>query len=257
MAGNPQQNQAAWMPPGKPRRRVGRIIFWVLVAISVALVAAAIGVTAATMRQYWDPTAGMEKTLAPGDHIMVALGSNVRRGDIIAFHTPAEPALTSVKRVIGLPGDHVACCDARNRVTVNGKPLNETYIKLGDVPSTIKFNVGLGPGQIWVMGDNRTISLDSREFGPVAVSTIVGHAFAMGHRFPLTTLRTPPTFVADGLAPPDTRIPPYVYVAMLSSVGIVALIILAIIGITRFIIRRSRARRHPPILYPTFGTPPH
>jgi signal peptidase I len=256
MIEGPQQDFPAWAPPGKPRRRAGRIIFWVLAAISAALVVAGIGLSFATTRQYIDPTAAMAKTLEPGDHMLVTLGTNVRRGDIIVFHTPAAPTGLYVKRLIGLPGDHVACCDARGRVTVNGKPLNETYLEPGSPPSAIKFNVRLGPGQIWVLGDNRSISLDSREWGPIPASGIVGRVFAVGPGLPVTMIRTPQTFIADGLAPPDHRSPPYVYLAGLSAIGVVALIILAVIGITRSAIRRSRARRRPPIPHPTFGTPP-
>jgi signal peptidase I len=256
MIGEPPQNQAAWVPPGKPRRRAGRVIFWVLVALSGALVTAAIGIGVVTTRQYAEPSTAMEKTLQPGDRLLVTLGTDARRGDIIVFRKPAtasSPAGIYVKRLIGLPGDHVACCDLRDRVTVNGKPLDEPYIDLDGAPLQFRFSVTLGPGQIWVLGDNRTLSLDSRAWGPVPASAIIGYASARGRGLSTMALRTPETFVADGLAPPDKRIAPYVLLTGLALIGIVALLVLGVLGIIRFAIRRSRSRRHLPMGYATYG----
>src|SRR5579875_2483985 len=241
MIGGSQRDLTAWAPAGKPRRRPGRIVFWVLVGLSAALVAAGIGIAAVTFRQYTDPTAAMEPTITPGEHVLVTLGADARRGDIIVFHPPNAPGDLSLKRLIGLPGDKVACCDAQGRVTVDGKALGETYID--GPPSKIKFSVTLGPGQIWVMGDNRNISLDSRGWGPARASTIVGHVFAMGNGVSEATFRTPQTYVADGLAPPDHRVPPFAWAVALATAGVLALILL---GIVRAAIRRSRARKQPP-----------
>jgi signal peptidase I len=247
MIGGSAQDLPGWTPDGRPpRRRPGRIVYWVLVAISVALVAAGIGIVAATTRQYTDPATSMEQTLTPGDHLLTTLGQNVRRGDIVILHDPRAPGSLLVKRVIGLPGDHLTCCDAQGRVSVNGKPLDETYVYPGVAPSKISFSVTLGPGRVWVMGDNRNVSEDSREWGPVASGAIVGRVFAKGGRVAAATVRTPQTYVTDGLAPQDHRVPPFVWAALLVTVGVVALIVLAIVGIIRSAARRSRARRQPP-----------
>ena len=258
MIGGPPQDLAAWAPPGKPRRRAGRIVFWVLVGLSFCLVVAGVVLSGLTTRNYTDPSAAMEKTIQPGDHMRVALGRDVRRGDIVVFHVPAmSPGHggSAVKRLIGLPGDHVTCCNSSGQVTVDGKPIDETYLDPAGPPSRIKFSVTLRPGQVWVMGDNRNVSLDSRGYGPVAASGIVGRVSAIGHVLPTTTIRTPTAFVAAGLAPPDQRPGPYVYVAPLILVGVVALIVLAIVGIIRFVIRRSRARRNRPRGYAAYGSP--
>jgi signal peptidase I len=107
-----------------------------------------------------------------------------------------------VKRVIGLPGDRVSCCDARGRITVNGVPLNEkSYLARGERPSMINFDVKVQPGYVWVQGDNRSNSADSRVHlgdpggGQVPVDDVVGKVFAvvwpLGHA---KMLHTPATF---------------------------------------------------------------
>jgi len=91
-----------------------------------------------------------------------------------------------VKRVIGVPGDHVACCNAQGLVTVNGVPLHEqSYLYPGNRPSQMRFNVTVPPGRIWVMGDHRAISDDSRlhrsspDGGTVPESKVIGRAFVI------------------------------------------------------------------------------
>jgi signal peptidase I len=89
-----------------------------------------------------------------------------------------------IKRVIGVPGDRVACCNAQGLVTVNGVPLHETsYLFPGAAPSRIRFHITVPPGRLWVMGDNRGISDDSRLHrsdpgsGTVPEDKVVGRAF--------------------------------------------------------------------------------
>jgi signal peptidase I len=91
-----------------------------------------------------------------------------------------------VKRVIGVGGDHVQCCDAQGRVTVNGQPLEETdYIYPGDAPSIDEFDVVVPQGMLWVMGDHRSNSADSRFHmgdpggGFVPASKVVGRVMSV------------------------------------------------------------------------------
>jgi signal peptidase I len=101
------------------------------------------------------------------------------------FGTPADE-VDFIKRVIGTPGDRVACCNAQGLVTVNGVPLHESsYLYPGAAPSQIRFNIVVPPGRLWVMGDNRQISDDSRlrmsdpGGGTIPENMVIGRAFVV------------------------------------------------------------------------------
>jgi signal peptidase I len=246
-----QQDIAAWAPPAQQhKRRAGRIVFWVLVGIAVAVLVASIAIPVVTIQPYLEQSTSMQPTLAPGDRILAAGGSSgIRRGDIVVLRVPAKISGTDdlfVKRVIGLPGDHVACCDAKGRITVNGKPLSENYLYPGNPPSRAGFSVTVGKGKIWVMGDHRNISVDSRKWGPVPASGVVGQVILIGHGSSFAAVRTPRTFVAEGLAPADTRLDLYAGLAIAAAAALAALLLLAIFGIIRFVIRR-RGRGAAPV----------
>jgi signal peptidase I len=106
------------------------------------------------------------------------------------------------------------------RVAVDGKALTEDYLPPGVAPSDTDFAVSLGPGQLWVMGDNRAVAADSRYWGPVPMSDIKGRALWVLHNGRATQLRTPATFTAEGLAPADHRIPLPLVLLYLSAVAI-------------------------------------
>ena len=120
---------------------------------------------------------------------------------------PSDDEHDLIKRVIGVPGDEVKCCDKQGRITVNGVALNESsYIFPGAAPSTIPFDVHVKAGFIWVMGDNRGDSADSRYHmtdkygGMVPISDVVGHAFVL--IWPPSRaggLGVPATFQQEGL----------------------------------------------------------
>jgi signal peptidase I len=133
-----------------------------------------------------------------------------RRGEIVVFKrpprwpdessftTPSNPVLRFfhdvgsaigiapsggsdfIKRVIGIPGDHVVCCNAKHQITVNGKALDEPYIDLQDDPASAAytpFDVTVPKGDLFVMGDHRDDSSDSRIHGPIPESDVIGRAF--------------------------------------------------------------------------------
>jgi signal peptidase I len=236
-------------PPGpRPARRIPRIIFWVLFGLASVVLVASIATLVLITRVYSVSTPTMDNTVHPGDELFLAPGSGLRRGDVVVLRVPVKASHTAsvfVKRVIGLPGDRVACCDARGRVTVNGKPLDESYLYPGDRPSRRAFSARLDRGQIWVMGDRRNISLDSRTWGPVPISGVVGRVMLVDHGFSFTALHTPRTFVADGLAPADTRPDVYLILALLIVGSAFALVVLAIAGSIRFAIRQRRSPQRP------------
>ncbi len=150
---------------------------------------------------YVIPSGSMLNTLQIGDRIvtwkLAGTVTPLRRGDIVVFKDP-DHWLSSevthnlpendflVKRLIGLPGDTVACKGAGYPVTINGHPINETpYLKPGVNPSNIPFDVKVPPKMTFVLGDNRPISADSRyhlhdkDHGFVPLKDIVGIAICV------------------------------------------------------------------------------
>src|SRR5690348_350411 len=200
----------------RPRRKRS---FWrefpILVVVALLL---AVVIKTYAIQAFFIPSGSMENTLEINDRVLVnKLVYDVRgihRGDIVVFNgdgswdpgpAPVDtnflvkfadgfasmfgfghPGDILVKRVIGLPGDHVACCDAQSRVTVNGVPLNEKpYLYPGDLPSESRFSITVPPGRLWVMGDHRLISDDSRDHlgdpggGTIPENAVVGRAFVI------------------------------------------------------------------------------
>jgi signal peptidase I len=105
-------------------------------------------------------------------------------GDLVGVSRPGEKDF--IKRVIGVPGDRVECCDARGRVTVNGVGIDEPYLSSNSVDSPAMTGscgarrfaeVVVPPGELFLMGDNRALSQDSRCQGTVPIDNVVGHAF--------------------------------------------------------------------------------
>jgi signal peptidase I len=135
------------------------------------------------------PSESMENTLLVGDRVVVEKLTDVKRGDVVVFEDPGGwlgPTESGqkrgsigrffeivgllpdsshghlIKRLIGMPGDKVACCDSKGRLLVNGQPLDEPYLYPGDAPSQMEFQVTVPAGRIFVMGDHRSASGDSR-----------------------------------------------------------------------------------------------
>ncbi|WP_127360070.1 signal peptidase I [Actinacidiphila soli] len=138
------------------------------------------------------PSGSMENTLRIGDRVVVnklayRFGGSPRRGDIVVFDGEGSFVQESggsdyIKRVIGVGGDRVTCCDKRGRITVNGTPLAETYLYPGERPSRVPFDIEVPDGRLWVMGDHRDNSRDSRDHlgdpggGTVPVDKVIGRA---------------------------------------------------------------------------------
>ena len=123
----------------------------------------------------------MERTLEPDQYVLVdkltPRFDAYKRGDIVVFNPPPDWVQSAgtpfIKRVIGLPGDTIDC---DGRVSRNGQALTEPYLP-ADVTTTGCERVKVKPGELYVMGDNRGNSQDSRAFGPIQESDVVGRAF--------------------------------------------------------------------------------
>ncbi|MFF4169292.1 signal peptidase I [Streptomyces sp. NPDC001744] len=198
----------------RQRSAIREIPILVAVAVLIALVLKTFLVQAFVI-----PSGSMEQTIRVHDRVLVDkltpwFGSRPRRGDVVVFkdpgnwlrHEDAPPAddpvgvkqvkqaLTFIgllpsaddqdliKRVVAVGGDTVRCCGEDGRLTVNGVPLDEPYLHPGNPPSAIPFEVRVPEGRIFVLGDHRSDSADSRfhldekDHGTVAEEQVVGRA---------------------------------------------------------------------------------
>jgi signal peptidase I len=185
----------------------------------VTAIIASVIVKAFLFQAFYIPSGSMENTLKVNDRVIVnKLGNylgHIGRGDVVVFVDPGgwlPPAAAStsnnvttmlkkglvavgllpdpadqalIKRVIGVAGDHVVCCDAKGRLQVNGQSITEPYVAAGNTPSDMKFDIKVPKSSIWVMGDHRGASEDSRYHqddprkGMVPISRVVGRAVAV------------------------------------------------------------------------------
>ncbi len=167
------------------------IVEWVVLIASALIIA--LLVKSFLFQAFYIPSDSMVPTLKNHDRVIVNKLSyhfhSVHRGDIVVFKTPKgpdgkpiDPTIKDlVKRVIGLPGDTVS--EKNGHILINGKALNEPYLPAGTVSDCATFAANCFPSgplpadRYWVMGDNRPGSKDSRSFGAIRKSEIVGRVF--------------------------------------------------------------------------------
>lgn len=124
------------------------------------------------VRVYVVEGTSMQPSVEPGDHVLADMVGPVRRGDVVVVVLDGTP---SVKRVIGMPRDHVWCCArGTHAVVVDDGELAEPYLYPGDRPSTLAFDVVVPEDAYWVMGDHRSASHDSRSVSTVSASSVIG-----------------------------------------------------------------------------------
>ena len=199
--------------PAKPAKKALPLWQEVLLLLVTALVLAVV-VKSLLVQAFYIPSGSMETTLDKDDRILVQKVSywtgDVERGEIVVFDDPGQWLAPEegreatnvlqeglsliglyptgghlVKRVIGVGGDHVVCCDSEGRLEINGQPVEEDYLRRGVAPSDTKFDVTVPPGELWVMGDNRNNSSDSRAHlgapgsGFVSTDDVVGKVWTV------------------------------------------------------------------------------
>jgi signal peptidase I len=171
----------------KKATRTRSVIEWAVV-LGGALVVALL-IKAFLIQAFYIPSESMVPTLKIGDRVLVNKLSynlhDVNRGDLVVFERPPgesdEDIKDLIKRVIGLPGDSIVIKD--NAVYVNGERLEENYLPAGTLTKQGRLDCAdtnpckVADDSVWVMGDNREHSYDSRYFGTIKENTIVGRAF--------------------------------------------------------------------------------
>jgi len=196
-AGTPAEGSSRRARKAKAREGRSPLFLWLKEVATVVVVAIVLSFLIKTFlfRAFYIPSESMVNTLDVNDRIFVNLlvpePMALQRGDVVVFKdnqgwlAPAAPTAKGpftwvqdgltfvgllpdnseqhlVKRVIGLPGDHVVCCDSGGQLTVNGVALDEKYINPVEIPQVRDFDVVVPAGKVWVMGDNRNHSADSR-----------------------------------------------------------------------------------------------
>lgn len=163
-----------WLPGG-------RLTLTALLTLGVLLV-----LSTFVVQPFAIPSGSMQPAFQPGDRVLVnklayRFGSGPQRGDAVVFDGSGYFGDSDyVKRVAGVGGDRVVCCDNRGRIKVNGEPVNEPYLFPGDAPSKVPFDVVVPDGTLFLLGDHRGDSSDSRDHlgspggGMIPVDAVIG-----------------------------------------------------------------------------------
>lgn len=210
-ARNPRSTGSHGVRRERRSRTRGRRSIVLALLVAVLLTGA---VRALVVDVYWIGSGSMQPAVEPGDRVLVDKlvdETRLERGDLVVFDGrgsfaplrsedpwPAQALRTLgrwtgltgsdtvyLKRVIGVPGDTVECCAPSGRLLVGGEELAEDYVFAGEPPSAVEFTAVVPPGRLWLMGDHRSVSVDSRSLlgapggGLVRADRVVGEAVAV------------------------------------------------------------------------------
>ncbi|MEV4597719.1 signal peptidase I [Amycolatopsis sp. NPDC049253] len=209
-------------PPPAPvqvKRRFSPLLAIFLVLAVVGAVAGAIGVVKVLgYAMVTVPGGSMAGTIPPGTTVVYSWGEGreIHRGDLVVFQADALPDMQPgrlLKRVIAVGGDRVRCCDPGHRIEVNGKPITEPYLdpKVSPAAAAMPFSAQVPPGTIFVAGDTRDNSNDSRIHvsapgaGAIPLSEVNGVVVATGSIFASESLRPTTAFTDAGLPGSSTE----------------------------------------------------
>jgi signal peptidase I len=166
-------------PVGSAGASLVRSVIEIVLIVGAALVLALL-IQQFIVKPFSIPSGSMEPTLVQGDRILVARFAyrfgDPKPGDVVVFDPPTSSKEEYVKRVVAVAGDTVAVHDGK--LYVNGEPMTEPYLKDTNLAGTFE-EITVPKDMVFVMGDNRNNSADSRVFGPVPKSSILGRAFAI------------------------------------------------------------------------------
>ncbi|MCG6497651.1 signal peptidase I [Kitasatospora sp. A2-31] len=235
----------------RPRRRPAAVLQGVLIGIGLLLLVGGFAVMAVDYRPYGIPTGSMSPTLKSGDTVLAreVEGSTVGRGDVVVFRDQAWGGQLMVKRVVAVGGDTVATTGDGGRLTVNGKPVEEPYLA-SQGPQGSTFSVDVPPGRLFLLGDNRQGSLDSRvhleiDGGTIAASEVEARVEATVLPFGRTGLfaRTSAFDAIDGAKAGEPGPLEPAFYACVAGGALIVLISAAggVAGLTRRLRRRRAA----------------
>ena len=181
----------------KPKWQAVSEFFWEMVRVAIISLVIILPVRYFLIQPFYVKGASMEPNFYDHEYLIIdeiSYRFNApQRGDIVVFKYPKDEKQFFIKRVIGLPGEHVQVHD--DGVYINGTRLNETYLPAGIdtvLPLRGYGDITLGSDEYFLLGDNRTESLDSRIFGPVKRDLLIGRTWVRGWPFSrITVFNTP------------------------------------------------------------------